>query len=265
MGTLNSTVPHYIRCIKPNDRKAPFEFNPQRTIQQLRACGVLETVRISAAGYPSRWSYPEFFNRYRMLLKFKDINRKKPQATIKLILTTFIKVIYRFDCFSWDEVLIHYRSKVTTFSRDANLVARYAILVSNMTKIIPVARDAVAVACMRSCRHFFAAFQLKYCSSCKVRYLTSRFWRAAGDVALLFTGLSSVINIWLQKIKQPFFLSHSCTSQTKCHWQCLGLRGWANVGKVRSRGRTWRASSVSTRDRFPSSHSWTSTTLVIRT
>lgn len=100
MGTLNSTVPHYIRCIKPNDRKAPFEFNPQRTIQQLRACGVLETVRISAAGYPSRWSYPEFFNRYRMLLKFKDINRKKPQGTIKLLLTTFIKVIHRFDCFS---------------------------------------------------------------------------------------------------------------------------------------------------------------------
>lgn len=91
MATLNSTVPHYIRCIKPNDRKASFQFNPQRSIQQLRACGVLETVRISAAGYPSRWSYPEFFNRYRMLLKFKDINRKKPSATIALILKTFIK------------------------------------------------------------------------------------------------------------------------------------------------------------------------------
>ncbi|XP_068711585.1 unconventional myosin-Va-like isoform X2 [Montipora foliosa] len=91
MTTLNSTVPHYIRCIKPNDRKAPFEFNPQRSIQQLRACGVLETVRISAAGYPSRWRYPEFFARYRMLLKFKDINRKKPYNTIRAILETFIK------------------------------------------------------------------------------------------------------------------------------------------------------------------------------
>ena len=107
MATLNSTVPHYIRCIKPNDRKAPFEFNPQRSIQQLRACGVLETVRISAAGYPSRWSYPEFFDRYRMLLNFKAINRKKPYDTIRLILKTFIKVItwskarLSFICFQY--------------------------------------------------------------------------------------------------------------------------------------------------------------------
>ncbi len=36
-------------------------------MQQLRACGVLETVRISAAGYPSRWLYGEFRARYRML------------------------------------------------------------------------------------------------------------------------------------------------------------------------------------------------------
>ncbi|XP_048581655.1 unconventional myosin-Va isoform X2 [Nematostella vectensis] len=91
METLNSTTPHYVRCIKPNDTKAPFEFHPKRSIQQLRACGVLETIRISAAGYPSRWTYREFFARYIMLLPSKKINRKKPRETIKLILETFIK------------------------------------------------------------------------------------------------------------------------------------------------------------------------------
>lgn len=30
-------------------------FDPKRAVQQLRACGVLETIRISAAGYPSRF------------------------------------------------------------------------------------------------------------------------------------------------------------------------------------------------------------------
>ena len=54
MDTLFSTTPHYIRCIKPNDEKLAFTFEPKRAIQQLRACGVLETIRISAAGYPSR-------------------------------------------------------------------------------------------------------------------------------------------------------------------------------------------------------------------
>ncbi|XP_041791311.1 unconventional myosin-Vb [Chelmon rostratus] len=69
MDTLNSTTPHYVRCIKPNDLKEPFLFDPSRTVQQLRACGVLETIRISAAGYPSRWTYEEFFSRYRLLLR----------------------------------------------------------------------------------------------------------------------------------------------------------------------------------------------------
>lgn len=56
MTTLNDTTPHYIRCIKPNDDKLPFVFDHQRAVDQLRACGVLETIRISAAGFPSRYN-----------------------------------------------------------------------------------------------------------------------------------------------------------------------------------------------------------------
>ncbi|MCJ8736139.1 hypothetical protein PDJAM_G00255520 [Pangasius djambal] len=73
MDTLNATTPHYVRCIKPNDQKTPFVMNPIRAVQQLRACGVLETIRISAAGFPSRWTYQEFFSRYRVLMKQKDV------------------------------------------------------------------------------------------------------------------------------------------------------------------------------------------------
>ncbi|MFH4983149.1 hypothetical protein AB6A40_009858 [Gnathostoma spinigerum] len=67
MVVLEATRPHYVRCIKPNDEKLPFTFDGRRVIQQLRACGVLETIRISAAGYPSRWNYTEFARRYRVL------------------------------------------------------------------------------------------------------------------------------------------------------------------------------------------------------
>ncbi|ROL54648.1 Unconventional myosin-Va [Anabarilius grahami] len=73
MDTLNATTPHYVRCIKPNDVKAPFIMDPHRAVQQLRACGVLETIRISATGFPSRWTYQEFFSRYRVLMRKKDI------------------------------------------------------------------------------------------------------------------------------------------------------------------------------------------------
>ncbi|XP_067139175.1 unconventional myosin-Va-like isoform X3 [Centruroides vittatus] len=91
MSTLNSTTPHYVRCIKPNDDKAQFNFESRRAVQQLRACGVLETVRISAAGFPSRWSYQDFLNRYRVLTRSKDIKRNDMKTTCKTILENIVK------------------------------------------------------------------------------------------------------------------------------------------------------------------------------
>ncbi|KAK6056117.1 hypothetical protein COOONC_06379 [Cooperia oncophora] len=80
MAVLCTTRPHYVRCIKPNDIKERFYFEPKRAIQQLRACGVLETVRISAAGFPTRWTYEEFARRYRVLYpEGKAIWRDKPR------------------------------------------------------------------------------------------------------------------------------------------------------------------------------------------
>lgn len=68
MNTINSTEVHYIRCIKPNEGKEPWCFEGPMVLSQLRACGVLETVRISCAGYPTRWTYEEFALRYYMLI-----------------------------------------------------------------------------------------------------------------------------------------------------------------------------------------------------
>lgn len=71
METLKATTPHYIRCIKPNEQKTPFGFDPVHVLQQLRACGVLETIKISAAGYPSRSFIDEFIDRYKILVHSK--------------------------------------------------------------------------------------------------------------------------------------------------------------------------------------------------
>ncbi|XP_068455850.1 unconventional myosin-Va isoform X1 [Clinocottus analis] len=90
MGTLNATTPHYVRCIKPNDFKMGFSFDPKRAVQQLRACGVLETIRISAAGFPSRWTYQEFFSRYRVLMKQKDVLPDK-KLTCKNVLEHLVQ------------------------------------------------------------------------------------------------------------------------------------------------------------------------------
>ncbi|KXL51019.1 hypothetical protein M433DRAFT_7133 [Acidomyces richmondensis BFW] len=68
MNTINSTDVHYIRCIKPNEGKEAWKFEGPMVLSQLRACGVLETVRISCAGYPTRWTYEDFALRYYMLV-----------------------------------------------------------------------------------------------------------------------------------------------------------------------------------------------------
>ncbi|CAL9157727.1 myosin-17-like [Musa acuminata AAA Group] len=67
METLNSTQPHYIRCVKPNNVLKPAIFENFNVIQQLRCGGVLEAIRISCAGYPTRRTFYEFLLRFGLL------------------------------------------------------------------------------------------------------------------------------------------------------------------------------------------------------
>ncbi|XP_067411952.1 unconventional myosin-Vc isoform X2 [Emydura macquarii macquarii] len=91
METLNATTPHYVRCIKPNDEKLPFEFDSKRVVQQLRACGVLETIRISAQSYPSRWTYIEFFSRYSILMMQNELSLNDKKEICKTVLQRLIQ------------------------------------------------------------------------------------------------------------------------------------------------------------------------------
>ncbi|PIA36510.1 hypothetical protein AQUCO_03400422v1 [Aquilegia coerulea] len=67
METLNSTEPHYIRCVKPNNLLKPAIFENVNIMHQLRCGGVLEAIRISCAGYPTRRAFDEFLLRFGLL------------------------------------------------------------------------------------------------------------------------------------------------------------------------------------------------------
>ncbi|XP_030953019.1 myosin-17-like isoform X1 [Quercus lobata] len=67
METLSTTEPHYIRCVKPNNVLKPAIFENLNVIQQLRCGGVLEAIRISCAGYPTRRTFYEFLHRFGVL------------------------------------------------------------------------------------------------------------------------------------------------------------------------------------------------------
>lgn len=70
---------------QPNDDKVAFKWEAQKIVQQLRACGVLETVRISAAGFPSRWTYENFFSRYVLLCPLNQISDDERDACIYIV------------------------------------------------------------------------------------------------------------------------------------------------------------------------------------
>uniref|UniRef100_A0A453Q289 Myosin motor domain-containing protein n=1 Tax=Aegilops tauschii subsp. strangulata TaxID=200361 RepID=A0A453Q289_AEGTS len=67
LETLSSTEPHYIRCVKPNSLLKPAIFENQNVLQQLRCGGVMEAIRISCAGYPTRRTFLEFIDRFGIL------------------------------------------------------------------------------------------------------------------------------------------------------------------------------------------------------
>ncbi|CAN6453397.1 unnamed protein product [Victoria cruziana] len=75
MQCLENTTPHFIRCIKPNNLQLPALYDKDLVLQQLRCCGVLEVVRISRSGYPTRMTHQHFARRYGFLL----LDRVEPQ------------------------------------------------------------------------------------------------------------------------------------------------------------------------------------------
>ncbi|XP_072266329.1 unconventional myosin-XIX [Pyxicephalus adspersus] len=67
MQILHNTTPHYIRCIKPNMDCRAMDFRKEEVLSQLEACGIVETINISAAGFPIRISFQSFAERYGLI------------------------------------------------------------------------------------------------------------------------------------------------------------------------------------------------------
>uniref|UniRef100_A0A674E620 Unconventional myosin-VIIa-like n=1 Tax=Salmo trutta TaxID=8032 RepID=A0A674E620_SALTR len=77
MRTLNACQPFFVRCIKPNELKKPMLFDRELCVRQLRYSGMMETIRIRRAGYPIRYTFGEFVDRYRVLMPgVKPANRQ---------------------------------------------------------------------------------------------------------------------------------------------------------------------------------------------
>eukprot|EP01060_Flectonema_neradi_P036265 TRINITY_DN6929_c2_g3_i1.p1 TRINITY_DN6929_c2_g3~~TRINITY_DN6929_c2_g3_i1.p1 ORF type:complete len:1372 (+),score=332.35 TRINITY_DN6929_c2_g3_i1:58-4173(+) len=68
MNLINSTSPHWIRCVKPHPAKKPLLIDGITMMSQLESSGVLGTVKIRKAGYPVRPTFVRFLGRYKVIV-----------------------------------------------------------------------------------------------------------------------------------------------------------------------------------------------------
>uniref|UniRef100_A0A3Q3XBS1 Uncharacterized protein n=1 Tax=Mola mola TaxID=94237 RepID=A0A3Q3XBS1_MOLML len=80
MKALSSCHPFFIRCFKPNNTKQPHVFDRELCMHQLRYCGILDTICIRKRGYPIRYDFADFLNRYRALLNTTACDPKTSAA-----------------------------------------------------------------------------------------------------------------------------------------------------------------------------------------
>lgn len=62
MELLEKTEPNYVRCIKPNERKAPQHFEGPLILSQMRYSGLLDSIRIRQAGYGVRRTFEDIID-----------------------------------------------------------------------------------------------------------------------------------------------------------------------------------------------------------
>merc|ERR1712117_110105 len=72
LTTLNSTDPHFIRCIVPNNHKTPGLLDSALVMHQLTCNGVLEGIRICRRGFPNRTVYLDFKHRF-IIIRPKEV------------------------------------------------------------------------------------------------------------------------------------------------------------------------------------------------
>ncbi|KAM4731776.1 unconventional myosin-Ib isoform 4-T4 [Anableps anableps] len=113
MSNLQTKNPNYIRCIKPNDKKASHIFTESLVRHQARYLGLMENVRVRRAGYAFRQAYEPCLERYKMLCKNTWPHWKGPARQGVEVLMTDLQV--PAEEFSYGRSKIFIRNPRTLF------------------------------------------------------------------------------------------------------------------------------------------------------
>ncbi|XP_023237398.1 unconventional myosin-Va-like isoform X1 [Centruroides sculpturatus] len=93
LKTLVHAKPHFIRCIKANNKEQPGHLDRAVVMQQIRSLQVLETLNLMATGHPHRMRFKAFNYRYHLLAPSKKLKRTEESSIedCKVILDYFVR------------------------------------------------------------------------------------------------------------------------------------------------------------------------------
>ncbi|ODM92471.1 Neither inactivation nor afterpotential protein C [Orchesella cincta] len=77
---------HFVRCLRSNLKSTPFSFDRDLIRYQIRALGIVETIRARQLGYPRRLKFAEFLRRYKFLAFDFDENVDETRDNCRLLL-----------------------------------------------------------------------------------------------------------------------------------------------------------------------------------
>lgn len=105
---IESTAPHYVRCLKPNDELVPHNFDALVISDQLRCAGVLEAIRVSRVGFPNRYYHDHFVQRYSLLERRVVAEHKRKKLYGRELCSILVdhllpKLVNVLDCANNDE------------------------------------------------------------------------------------------------------------------------------------------------------------------
>eukprot|EP00923_Selenidium_pygospionis_P018485 GHVN01032343.1.p1 GENE.GHVN01032343.1~~GHVN01032343.1.p1 ORF type:complete len:860 (-),score=87.78 GHVN01032343.1:953-3424(-) len=67
MALINSTEPHFIRCVKPNETKKPTDFVSSKILIQLHSLSILEALQLRNLGYSYRRPFEDFLEQFKYI------------------------------------------------------------------------------------------------------------------------------------------------------------------------------------------------------
>ncbi|KRZ89681.1 Unconventional myosin-If [Trichinella sp. T8] len=125
LTSLMGSVPHYIRCIKPNEQKRPFTFDDARVKHQVKYLGLKENIRVRRAGFAYRRPYDKFVKRYAILID--DLQNNSPRNDMAKTKTILKSMNFDTDdAFCMGQTKIFIKNPETVFQLEEKREEKYA-------------------------------------------------------------------------------------------------------------------------------------------